>query len=166
MLTFARIIKDKFSLKNLFQRFVKREMYTTDTHLRSTTNSNICQSTLPTAAIAVPRLLHFLERDLQIFFHKKKRKRKGIPSFFFKSDETRTEVWPGPSESSRATMFTHDGGTFHLHNACRKVGEKENREKQLCTGRKSFSRKLEISSWWKKNRALRCTTRVLFDRLC
>lgn len=120
------------------------------------TNSGYCSSSA--VAFSRTRFANFLPQ--------KKKKRKGIPSFFFKSDETRTEVWPGPSESSRATMFTHDGGTFHLHNACRKVGEKENREKQLCTGRKSFSRKLEISSWWKKNRALRCTTRVLFDRLC
>lgn len=100
MLTFARIIKDKFSLKNLFQKFVKREMYTTDTHLRSTTNSNICQSTLPTAAIAVPRLLHFLERDLQIFFHKKKKKEKEYHRSFLKA--TKRERKSGPALPNRA----------------------------------------------------------------
>lgn len=100
MLTFARIIKDKFSLKNLFQRFVKREIYTTDTHLRSTTNSIFAN-------------LHYQQRLLQflgccIFSNeickfsstKKKEKEKEYHRSFLKA--TKRERKSGPALPNRA----------------------------------------------------------------
>lgn len=128
MLIFARIIKDKFSLK-IFSKICETKMYLLDSY------NNEFQS-LPiyvTNLVAISSVW-----DLQIFFHKRK-----IPSFFFKSDETRERK----SESALRIEPSHDvypvGGTFHLHNACRKVAEKEWR-KTTCTERNSC-RKLEIS---------------------
>lgn len=101
-------------------------MYTTDTHLRSTTNSNICQSTLPTAAIAVPRLLHFLERDLQIFFHKKKReKEKEYHRSFLKA--TKRERKSGPALPNRAEPRCLP--TMVARSTCIMLAEKQEKKK-------------------------------------